>query len=135
MPAPQITMSAERLSRGECIPAKVRLEKAPGQSQLIAQHFTHQESFVGDSPVSRDGDTSAQASDAATVSRRDFFVRAGQVGAALTILGPRASWSLGEQPFHAFPWSDGATPADPALYSGLHWRMLGPFRGGRCPAA
>jgi photosystem II stability/assembly factor-like uncharacterized protein len=26
-------------------------------------------------------------------------------------------------------------PFDPALYSGLHWRMLGPFRGGRTDAA
>ncbi len=25
-------------------------------------------------------------------------------------------------------------PVDPALYSGLHWRMLGPFRGGRTDA-
>ncbi|HEX4681442.1 MAG TPA: hypothetical protein VH277_01965 [Gemmatimonadaceae bacterium] len=87
---------------------------------------------MGESPVSRDGDTDDQTGDAGAVSRRDFFLRAGQVGAALTILGPRAAWS---QPLHAFPWSGGETAADPALYSGLHWRMLGPFRGGRCPAA
>src|SRR5471030_1975199 len=26
-------------------------------------------------------------------------------------------------------------PYDPSFYSGLHWRMIGPFRGGRVDAA
>jgi photosystem II stability/assembly factor-like uncharacterized protein len=75
-------------------------------------------------------------------SRRDFLVRTGQAGFALTALGrglPR-TWVGG-----------GLTPAEPDLmaadarlaaalpsssgYDGLLWRLLGPFRGGRVDAA
>jgi len=60
-------------------------------------------------------------------SRRDFIVRAGQLGCALTVLGPRARYELERL-------TAGVTsPAGP-LYPGLHWRMLGPFRGGRVAA-
>jgi len=92
--------------------------------------ITFQEPFVGDS-------TDFPEVPSASVTRRDFIVRAGQVGAALSILGPRVAWS------ESAPWSAGVAsgvaagtpPIDPSLYSGLRWRMLGPFRGGRCPAA
>jgi photosystem II stability/assembly factor-like uncharacterized protein len=61
-------------------------------------------------------------------SRRDFLVRAGQFGCALTLLGPGGRFTL-EQLTTA-----GYRQAGP-LYPGLHWRMLGPFRGGRVAAA
>jgi photosystem II stability/assembly factor-like uncharacterized protein len=75
-------------------------------------------------------------------SRRDFLLRAGQVGCALSIVRPGLSHFLRTAPaLHA------STPAalydgvrstaaqQPAnLYSGLRWRMLGPFRGGRVDA-
>jgi photosystem II stability/assembly factor-like uncharacterized protein len=62
-------------------------------------------------------------------SRRDFIVRAGQAGLALTVLPRLASAELIER-------FGGLAPAvDPSLYSGLNWRMIGPFRGGRCPAS
>src|SRR5437762_11972993 len=61
-------------------------------------------------------------------SRRDFLVRAGQFGCALTLLGPNGQLRL-EQLATA-----SGRQAGP-LYPGLHWRMLGPFRGGRVAAA
>src|SRR5437762_1630069 len=36
--------------------------------------------------------------------------------------------------WHGWPIARAAAPYDPALYSGLRWRMLGPFRGGRVDA-
>jgi len=76
------------------------------------------------------------------VSRRNFLLRAGQLGAAFTVLGP----SLGKQLFatavHMPPAMgrdaqglalDGPPPSAD-LYSQLRWRMLGPFRGGRVDA-
>jgi photosystem II stability/assembly factor-like uncharacterized protein len=52
-------------------------------------------------------------------------LRAGQLGAALSLLGPGAARALAAP---AAPPTD----ADLArLYGGLRWRMLGPFRGGR----
>ncbi len=53
-------------------------------------------------------------------SRRDFLVSVAQAGVALSALRlqrPSAMW---------------ASPADMPI--GLDWRMLGPFRGGRCDA-
>jgi photosystem II stability/assembly factor-like uncharacterized protein len=61
-------------------------------------------------------------------SRRDFLVRAGQFGCALTLLGPSGRFTL-EQLATA-----GRRQAGP-LYPGLYWRTLGPFRGGRGAAA
>src|SRR5689334_14989207 len=62
-------------------------------------------------------------------SRRDFLVRAGQAGAALSALplvkGTRAHPSPAAPPLPA-------SPGDPSL--GPDWRMLGPFRGGRVDA-
>src|SRR6184192_4097932 len=56
-------------------------------------------------------------------SRREFLVSVAQAGAALSALRlahPSALW---------------AGPESPDLPVGLDWRMLGPFRGGRCAAA
>ncbi|HVX40184.1 MAG TPA: glycosyl hydrolase [Gemmatimonadaceae bacterium] len=82
------------------------------------------------------------AAEDSAVSRRNFFVRAGQIGGALAVFGPTLgrTWmsappaaaaaaplltSVGQHPNHA-------ALAD--LFSGLRWRMLGPFRGGRTDA-
>ena len=62
------------------------------------------------------------------LSRRDFLVRAGQLG-ALTALGPGLVHGL-----ERYVAISGAQQVA-ALYPGLHWRMLGPFRGGRVAAA
>jgi|tagenome__1003787_1003787.scaffolds.fasta_scaffold20982274_2 photosystem II stability/assembly factor-like uncharacterized protein len=62
------------------------------------------------------------------LSRRDFLVRAGQLG-AVTALGPGIIHSLDR--YAAAPGAQQVA----ALYPGLHWRMLGPFRGGRVAAA
>ncbi|MGE5101367.1 MAG: hypothetical protein ACM3SX_15370, partial [Deltaproteobacteria bacterium] len=74
-------------------------------------------------------------------SRRDFLLRAGQVGCALSIVRPRLSNFL-----RTSPGLDSSTRAalhdgvrvaaqqSAELYSGLRWRMLGPFRGGRVDA-
>jgi photosystem II stability/assembly factor-like uncharacterized protein len=69
-------------------------------------------------------------SDPHNASRREFLLRAGQIGCALSVLGPRWRDS----------WADGAPAAQgssgfAAGYSGLRWRLLGPFRGGRVAAA
>ncbi len=78
----------------------------------------------------------------AEFSRRDFLIRAGSVG-ALSVVGSRFANVLNAEP---------GSPASPDLgvfannrvhaaaqqlasgYSGLHWRLLGPFRGGRVDA-
>jgi photosystem II stability/assembly factor-like uncharacterized protein len=62
------------------------------------------------------------------VSRRDFLVRAGQFGSALALIGPAARFDLERL-------STATRQQIAALYPGLHWRMLGPFRGGRVAAA
>src|SRR5437762_12875482 len=36
--------------------------------------------------------------------------------------------------WHGWPIARAAAPYDPSLYSGLKWRMRGPFRGGRVDA-
>ena len=73
-------------------------------------------------------------------SRRDFLVRAGQVGCALSVVSPHLSRFLA----HGSPLTPTraaalgtAAPADVAadVFTGLQWRMLGPFRGGRCASA
>src|SRR5436309_11838032 len=59
------------------------------------------------------------------VSRRDFLVRVGQAGCALSFA----------QPLIGRGWTAIASEQEVAsLYAGLHWRMLGPFRGGRVDA-
>ncbi|AHG91206.1 hypothetical protein J421_3669 [Gemmatirosa kalamazoonensis] len=65
------------------------------------------------------------------VSRRDFVLRAGQLGAALSLLGPRVTRALGS---HSAPDAPPTAAELARLYGGLRWRMLGPFRGGRVDA-
>jgi photosystem II stability/assembly factor-like uncharacterized protein len=73
-------------------------------------------------------------------SRRDFLLRAGQVGCALSIAHPGLSNFLRGAPAAAVraPLADGLRSTiaqqSTSLYSGLRWRMLGPFRGGRVDA-
>lgn len=87
--------------------------------------------------------TDAEASEQNVLSRRGFFVRATQVGAALSVVSPGISQFLqtaaaqGSLP-HGLPRPGDLVGANPQnfseLYSGLRWRMLGPFRGGRVDA-
>jgi photosystem II stability/assembly factor-like uncharacterized protein len=65
------------------------------------------------------------------LSRRDFLIRAGQLGCAATVAGALTDDWLA-RPVHAPPL--GRAAIDPSLFSGLRWRMLGPFRGGRVDA-
>jgi photosystem II stability/assembly factor-like uncharacterized protein len=74
--------------------------------------------------------------DAAEFTRRDFLVRASQVACALSFASPALSRFLDSaasaSPLHA----NGIAPIRlDAISSGLKWRMLGPFRGGRVAAA
>jgi photosystem II stability/assembly factor-like uncharacterized protein len=83
--------------------------------------------------------TGAQPPDQHVLSRRGFFVRATQVGAVLSVASPGISHFLqtaGAQGSLAHrPLATDPAPKNYAdLYSGLHWRMLGPFRGGRTDA-
>ncbi len=63
-------------------------------------------------------------------SRREFVALSGRAGLALAVLGPAFS-------HEGIPAITGtaAAPEPASLYSGLRWRMLGPFRGGRVAAA
>ncbi|MEP7344996.1 MAG: hypothetical protein ABI877_07010 [Gemmatimonadaceae bacterium] len=72
-------------------------------------------------------------------SRRDFLVRAGQVGGALSLLGPSFRTDIlpntSGVPSTALGLAGNGRLSAPApaadLYGELRWRMLGPFRGGR----
>ena len=68
------------------------------------------------------------------ISRRDFLARTGAAGLALSVLGPGVAHALpipaGISGDRMAPAADELTP----LFSGLRWRMLGPFRGGRVDA-
>ena len=72
-------------------------------------------------------------------SRRDFVIRAGQAGIALSIFPPDIRGLLQLPPpgasSEALEHGILSAPISPDLYSGLRWRMLGPFRGGRVAAA
>ena len=75
-------------------------------------------------------------------SRRDFLVRAGALGGAFVTGAPAMdilsrAVAGGAAPGVLLSSTDGEPSASPvtALASGLHWRMLGPFRGGRVAAA
>lgn len=75
-------------------------------------------------------------------SRREFLVRAGEVGCTLSGVAPGLSRFLRTSAQDSPPGTalevvtDTAAAPDQitALYSGLRWRMLGPFRGGRVGA-
>jgi photosystem II stability/assembly factor-like uncharacterized protein len=75
------------------------------------------------------------------VSRRGFLVRASQAGAAAFFLGPALTRGLRPIAVHTppialepRPLGTSAASDFSALYSGLDWRLLGPFRGGRVDA-
>jgi len=79
----------------------------------------------------------------APFSRRGFLTRAGQIGAALSV-APLVGQSLFAQSaasaedlangvLGSAPGVEAAVDVAP-LSSALKWRMLGPFRGGRCDA-
>jgi len=70
-------------------------------------------------------------------SRRDFLLRASQTAAALSFASPALSRLIDSA---AYAESNGlvraTAPLDlSAIASGMRWRMLGPFRGGRVAAA
>ena len=70
-------------------------------------------------------------------SRRTFLIRASQSAAALTLGSPALSHIIEAA---AYAESNGlvraSAPLDvSAIANGLHWRLLGPFRGGRVAAA
>src|SRR6478672_4908454 len=73
-------------------------------------------------------------------SRRDFVIHAARAGVAVSLFPPGFRGLV--RP--GAPAPDGETvsglagltaPVSPDLFSGLRWRMLGPFRGGRVAAA
>jgi hypothetical protein len=70
-------------------------------------------------------------------SRRHFMLRVGQAGAALSLFPSSIRRFLEAELTNREALERGilssAVPSD--LYSGLRWRMLGPFRGGRVAAA
>ena len=75
----------------------------------------------------------------APFNRRNFLVRAGQTG-AFALIGARFGRLIADRPstaaelgVFAGPGADDAQDAS-GLTPGLHWRMLGPFRGGRVAA-
>lgn len=73
-------------------------------------------------------------------SRRDFLLRAGQVGATLAVAAPSLSLFLRTSVAHAATLESeigGGARAQQlsVLATGLRWRMLGPTRGGRVVAA
>ncbi|HET7025385.1 MAG TPA: hypothetical protein VFI39_09300 [Gemmatimonadales bacterium] len=73
--------------------------------------------------------------DPASLTRRSFIVHTGGASGAL-LLAPSFKPMLRSVLRTAPDAQPGTTngPVDPALFSGLDWRMLGPFRGGRTDA-
>lgn len=65
------------------------------------------------------------------LNRRNFLLRAGQVGYTMAIVGPSLADFLRPETVSA----EEANADLSRFYSGLRWRMLGPFRGGRVAAA
>jgi photosystem II stability/assembly factor-like uncharacterized protein len=74
-----------------------------------------------------------QKPDESDFTRRDFLVRAGQLG-AFSMVAPRFR-ELFESPeaFRGYSRYPGAQEPT-SSYAGLHWRHLGPYRGGRVDA-
>jgi photosystem II stability/assembly factor-like uncharacterized protein len=83
-----------------------------------------------------------QPPDHNVLSRRGFFVRATQVGAALSVASPGISRFLHTAPVEGsiphrplgFPVNTADAASYAPLFSGLRWRLIGPFRGGRTDA-
>src|SRR5712691_10738549 len=71
-------------------------------------------------------------------SRRNFVIRAGQAGIAMSIFPPGLRGLLPPPSLsdtsEALDHGILTAPVSTDLYSGLRWRMLGPFRGGRVAA-
>ncbi len=66
-------------------------------------------------------------------SRRRFILSAGQLGCALPLVGsPFGRDLLAGLERQLVPAPGGPMP--PGLFASLHWRLLGPFRGGRVDA-
>ena len=80
--------------------------------------------------------------DGSTVSRRDFLLRAGQLGAVMALAAPRVGHALATDAARVLSAASrtGAVAQGMAgvmpesCFSGLEWRLLGPFRGGRVDA-
>jgi photosystem II stability/assembly factor-like uncharacterized protein len=66
--------------------------------------------------------------------RRDFLALVGKAGWGVALAGPWLRHALRGVPPVAPFRAPRTFQADESLYSGLHWRMLGPFRGGRADA-
>ncbi len=72
------------------------------------------------------------------LTRREFVGRAGMIGLAATIgHKPFIPWLNDRTPTNAAAAERGilSAPVSPDLFSGLRWRTIGPFRGGRVAAA
>jgi len=73
-------------------------------------------------------------------SRRDFVVRAGQAGIALSLFPPSLHALVPpllseHDAAESLSYGILSAPVPTDLYSGLRWRTIGPFRGGRVAAA
>ena len=84
-------------------------------------------------------DTSDEMQNGSALTRRDFLLRSGQIGWMFSVLGSPfgmlgapARRQFAEM-MRAVPRPGAALPAN--LLAGFQWRTLGPFRGGRVPAA
>jgi hypothetical protein len=96
---------------------------------------------VKHSPADQPDELPKQASSSTSpleslVSRREFLIHAGKLGSGMAIVG--SGISVFRLPFAQDSSAPPSTNADTAIehfYSGLRWRMLGPFRGGRVAAA
>ena len=84
-----------------------------------------------------DSGETPESPDSRELSRRDFVKHASAAGIAFSVLGPGVARALSTSAAsRAALGATGRAPADAmsALFSGLEWRMLGPFRGGRVDA-
>jgi photosystem II stability/assembly factor-like uncharacterized protein len=98
---------------------------------------------ISENPHAGNSSIDSESADQSAVSRRDFLLRASRLGVVMSVLPPRlggflprraGSNAMGEGA--AASAVAGLTPQEIAtLSSGLRWRMLGPFRGGRVAAA
>ncbi|MGH9424335.1 MAG: hypothetical protein ACRD3J_30465, partial [Thermoanaerobaculia bacterium] len=80
---------------------------------------------------------SGSSSTGKVFSRRDFLARAGILGYGMAFVAPGLSGILDSRmrASRGYPLIDEDAPDMSAFYSGLRWRMLGPFRGGRVASA
>jgi photosystem II stability/assembly factor-like uncharacterized protein len=73
--------------------------------------------------------------DDAMFSRREFLLHAGRMSCAISLASDLERFKLFAPGGDPSLIEDLEATMPPALYSGLRWRMLGPFRGGRVAAA